>query len=173
MLGRLYGVSNESEESEKAFDQALKADPDNEDAQTLSAMLYADHGELQKAIGKLKAASDKKPNERTLAALADVYERTNDFKSAADALRRARHCAEDDHLAIGPAFDLLRSNQFDDAWPSTRGSSTKIRATSRTSFGSPDLPRQARSGQGPRGPEQGQAARREQRGRGRGRRHLA
>jgi len=116
MLGRLYGVSNESEESEKAFDQALKADPDNEDAQTLSAMLYADHGDIQKAIGKLKAASDKKPNERTLAALADVYERTNDFKSAADALRRAAAIApEDDHLQSDLAFDLLRSNQFDDA----------------------------------------------------------
>ena len=40
MLGRLYRVSNKSPESEKAYNQALKADPDNEDALTGLAMLY-------------------------------------------------------------------------------------------------------------------------------------
>jgi tetratricopeptide (TPR) repeat protein len=122
MLGRLYSVSNDSAKAEEAFDQALKADPDNEDAQTLVAMLYADHGDMQRAIDKLKAASAKNPNERTLAALADVYERANDFKNAADALRRAVAIApDDDHLQTDLAFDLLRSNQLDEALPLYQG----------------------------------------------------
>jgi len=122
ILGRLYSVSNDSAEAEKAFNEALKADPGNEEAQTLVAMLYADHGDIQHAIEKLKAASEKNPNERTLAALADVYERANDFKSAADALRRAVAIApDDDHLQSDLAFDLLRSNQLDEALPLYQG----------------------------------------------------
>jgi tetratricopeptide (TPR) repeat protein len=122
ILGRLYSVSNDSAEAEKAFNEALKADPENEEAQTLVAMLYADHGDIQHAIDKLKVASEKNPNERTLAALADVYERANDFKNAAAALRRAVAIApDDDHLQSDLAFDLLRSNQLDEALPLYQG----------------------------------------------------
>jgi tetratricopeptide (TPR) repeat protein len=122
MLGRLYSVSSDTTQAEDAFNSALKVDPDNEDAQTLLAMLYADHGDLQRAIDKLKAGSAKNPNERTLAALADVYERANDFKDAADALRRAAAIApDDDHLQSDLAFDLLRSNQLDEALPLYQG----------------------------------------------------
>jgi tetratricopeptide (TPR) repeat protein len=116
MLGRLYSVSNDSTKAEDAFKQALQADPSNEDAQTLVAMLYADHGDLQRAIDTLKALADKNPNERTLSALADVYERNNDYKNAADALQRAAALdPEDDHVQSDLAFDLLRSDQLDKA----------------------------------------------------------
>ncbi|HUP02381.1 MAG TPA: tetratricopeptide repeat protein [Bryobacteraceae bacterium] len=122
MLGRLYSVSNQTNNAEDAFNSALQADPNNEDAQTLLAMMYADHGDLQKAIDKLKALTDKDPNERTLAALADVYERNNDYKSAAAALKRASTMApDDDHLQSDLAFDLLRSNQLDEALPLYEG----------------------------------------------------
>ena len=122
MLGRLYSVSNDTNKAEDAFNQALKADPNNEDAQTLVAMLYADHGDLQGAIARLKTLTEKNPNERTLAALADVYERDNDYKAAADALKRAAALApEDDHIQSDLAFDLLRSNQLDEALPIYEG----------------------------------------------------
>jgi tetratricopeptide (TPR) repeat protein len=122
MLGRLYSVSTDTVKAEEAFNEALKADPNNEDAQTMLAMLYADHGDIQRAIEKLKAVSGKSPNERTLAALADVYERANDFKSAAEALKRAVAIApDDDHLQSDLAFDLLRSNQLDEALPLYQG----------------------------------------------------
>jgi len=122
MLGRLYTVSNDSAKAEDAFNQALKADPENQDAQTLLAMLWADHGDLPRAIDKLKAAADKKPDANTLSALADVYERSNDYKSAADALRHAAVIApEDDHIQSDLAFDLLRSNQLDEALPLYQG----------------------------------------------------
>jgi len=116
MLGRLYTAATDTNKAEDAFNQALKAEPDNEDAQTLLAMLYADRGDLPKAIERLKALAEKNPNDRTLSALADVYERDNDYKSAADALRRAAAMApDDDHIQSDLAFDLLRSDQLDEA----------------------------------------------------------
>ncbi len=116
MLGRLYRASNKSPESEKAFNQALKADPDNEDALTGLAMLYADLGDTKSAIEKLKAVTDKSPNDRLLAILADQYEQVHDYKSAADVLKRAYEIAPDNgRIARGLAKDLLYSDQFDES----------------------------------------------------------
>jgi len=116
MLGRLYRASNKSPESEKAFNQALKADPDNEDALTGIAMLYADLGDTKAAIEKLKAVTDKSPNDRLLAILADQYEQAHDYKDAAEALRKAYEIAPDNgRVARGLAKDLLYSDQFDEA----------------------------------------------------------
>ena len=61
MLGRLYSVSSDSAKAEDAFNAALKADPDNEDAQTLVAMLYADHGDLPKRHRKAKGRRRQEP----------------------------------------------------------------------------------------------------------------
>jgi len=118
MLGRLYTVSADSDAAEKALNAALQADPANDEAQTLLATMYADRGETARAIEILKAASDKNPNDRTLAALADIYERIRDFKSAAAALQRASALApEDSRLEAELAQDLLFSDQFDEALP--------------------------------------------------------
>ena len=65
LLGRLYGASNNSVESEKAYNKALEADPESEDALTglpRSMPLWA----TARGRRKLKAAADKSPNERTL-----------------------------------------------------------------------------------------------------------
>jgi tetratricopeptide (TPR) repeat protein len=116
MLARLYRASNNSVEAEKAFDAALKADPDNEEALTGLAMLYSDLGDTSRAIEKLKAATDKAPNEHTLAALASAYEQSRDYKNAAAALRRAVEIAPDNpRLVEGLAEDLLYSEQLDEA----------------------------------------------------------
>ena len=45
MLGRLYKVSQNSVDSRKAYEKALEAEPDNEDALTGLAMIYADLGD--------------------------------------------------------------------------------------------------------------------------------
>ena len=45
MLGRLYRVSNNSVEAEKAYNAGAQGRPDNEDALTGLAMLYADLGD--------------------------------------------------------------------------------------------------------------------------------
>lgn len=116
MLGRLYHVSRDSVEAEKAFNEALKAEPDNEDALYNLAMLYSDLGDTKRAIEKLKAAADKSPNERMLASLASFYEQLRDYKSAAQSLRRALELAPDNpRLMRGLAEDLLRSDQLDEA----------------------------------------------------------
>ena len=73
-LGQLYRMSNQPADAEKAFNAALKAQPDDEDALTGLAMMYADAGDTKNAIEKLKAATNKSPNEQTLAMLADQYE---------------------------------------------------------------------------------------------------
>src|SRR5208283_697719 len=65
-LGKLYRASSDTAAAEKAFNSALLADPDNEDALTGLAGVYSDMGDSAKALEKLKALADKTPNERTL-----------------------------------------------------------------------------------------------------------
>jgi tetratricopeptide (TPR) repeat protein len=48
MLGRLLKLTQNSAEAEKAFQKALDQDPDNEDALSGLAMLYADGGDVKK-----------------------------------------------------------------------------------------------------------------------------
>jgi len=116
VLGRLYRASAKSPEAENAYKQALKAEPDNEDALTGLGMMYSDLGDNKRAIDMLKAASDKNPNEHTLATLATFYEQMHDYKSAADALRKAVDLAPDNvRLRRGLAEDLLQSDQPDEA----------------------------------------------------------
>jgi tetratricopeptide (TPR) repeat protein len=116
MLGRLYRVSANSVEAEKALNNALKAEPDNEDALTQLAQLYLTVGDVNKAVEKLKSATDKRPNERTLVVLATAYEQMRDFKNAADALKRALELSPDDgRLQRNLAQDLFASGQYDEA----------------------------------------------------------
>ncbi|HLK64840.1 MAG TPA: tetratricopeptide repeat protein [Bryobacteraceae bacterium] len=116
MLGRLYRVSNNTPDAEKAFNAALQADPENEDALTQMAVMYAELGDSKRAIEKLQAATSKSPNERSLALLADQYEQLQDYKSAAEVLRRAMELAPDNgRIARGLAQDLMYSDQLDEA----------------------------------------------------------
>jgi tetratricopeptide (TPR) repeat protein len=116
LLGRLYGASNNSVESEKAYNKAIEADPDNEDALTGLATLYAALGDNAKAAEKLKAAADKSPNERTLIALGEAYEELHDYKNAAEAMGKALELQpENPKIASRVAVDLLRSGQLDAA----------------------------------------------------------
>jgi tetratricopeptide (TPR) repeat protein len=116
VLGRLYRVDHNSVEAEKAYNEAIKADPGNEDALTGLALLYSDVGDTRRAIEKLKAVTDKNPSERTLALLAQSYRELRDYKSAADAMQRAVALAPDDtRLTAELADDLFLSNQLDEA----------------------------------------------------------
>ncbi len=115
-LGRLYRVSNNSPEAERSFKEALKIDPENDEALTGLGSLYMDLGDTKSAIDKLKAATDKAPSERTLAALAKAYEDVQDYKSAAETLKKALEIAPDDSRYIHElAEDLLYSDQVDEA----------------------------------------------------------
>ena len=116
VLGRLYRFANNSVDAEKAYNEAVKADPDNEDALTGLALLYSDVGDTRRAIEELKAVTDKNPSERTLALLARAYREVRDYKSAAEALQKAVALAPDDARLIAELADsLFLSNQLDEA----------------------------------------------------------
>ena len=88
MLARLYKASDNSVDSEKAYQKVLAIEPDNEDALTGLALVYSDLGDNKKAAELLKALADKNPSARSLTALAAAYEQMRDFKSAAEVLRK-------------------------------------------------------------------------------------
>ena len=116
MLGRLHMFSTNSLEAEKAFNAALAADPDNEDAVTQLAVLYAELGDSKRAVEKLKVATSKNPNERMLSLLAEQYEQLHDYKNAAEVLRKALELAPDNGKIVrGLAQDLMISEQFDES----------------------------------------------------------
>ena len=115
-LGRLYRVSNNSVDAEKAYNKALEAEADNEEALTGLAMLYSDLGDNKRAIEKLKLATEKNPNERTLIALGTAYEGMHDYRNAADALKKALELAPDNsRLQAGLANNLMLSDRVEEA----------------------------------------------------------
>jgi tetratricopeptide (TPR) repeat protein len=116
MLGRLYRASNKSPEAEKAFNKALEAEPDNEEALAGLADLYTSLGDSAKAAEKLKAIADKNPNERTLATLAQQYEDNQQFKEAAEILKKLQDLAPNNtKISAALARDLMFSDQIDEA----------------------------------------------------------
>jgi tetratricopeptide (TPR) repeat protein len=116
MLGRLYQASNKSPEAENAFNKALEAEPDNEEALAGLANLYTALGDSRRAAEKLKAIADKNPNERTLAALAQQYEDNQQFKEAADILKKLQDLAPNNtKISAALARDLMFSDQLDEA----------------------------------------------------------
>ncbi|MGP8247150.1 MAG: tetratricopeptide repeat protein [Bryobacteraceae bacterium] len=116
MLGKLQSFSNNPAEAEKAFNAAIAANPDDEEALAALGNLYAEMGDNNKAIEKLKLLVDKNPNERTLALLAQQYEQMEDFKDAADALKKAVALAPDDDRLQGELAEVLsQAGQYDEA----------------------------------------------------------
>lgn len=116
MLGKLHSFSKNSIEAEKALNAALAQDPQNEDALTQLALLYANLGDSKRAIEKLKVVMEKSPNDRVLKILADQYIQIRDFKSAAEVLRKALEMQPDNTaVARELAQALLYSDQVDEA----------------------------------------------------------
>ena len=115
-LGRLYAATNDSSDAEKAYNTALELDADNEEALTGLALVYGNNGETGKAIEKLKAATEKNPNPRSLMILAEAYHNQKNFKDAADAEKKALEMQPDnERLARSLADDLFFSEQYDEA----------------------------------------------------------
>jgi tetratricopeptide (TPR) repeat protein len=115
-LGRLERVAQNSVEAEKAFKKALERDASNEDALTGLAMVYSDVGDTKNMIEMLRQATDKAPNERSLATLGAAYEQMRDHASAAEVFKRAL-ALKPDSIAIKRALaqNLLYSEHYDEA----------------------------------------------------------
>jgi tetratricopeptide (TPR) repeat protein len=117
MLGRLLKIAQNTPEAQKAFQTALKVDPDNEDAMTGLAMVYADVGDTKAATDLLKKVAEKDPSTRSLTTLAGAYEQMKEYALAAETLRKAIETTPDNNVDLkrGLAEDLLFSEQFDAA----------------------------------------------------------
>jgi tetratricopeptide (TPR) repeat protein len=116
MLGRLYRVSNNSPDAEKAFNKAIEVEPDNADALTQLAQLYSDLGDNTRALEKLKTAAEKSPSPETLIALGQTLQQLHDYKAAAEAFKKAFEMNPDNsRLAKVLAQSLMQADQLDDA----------------------------------------------------------
>lgn len=116
ILGRLQKVAQNSPESEKAYKKALALDPNNEEALTGLAMVYADLGDTKSAADLLKKVNDKSPSVRTLAALAAAYEQLRDYNNAAATLKKALDLSpQNAEIKRGLAQNLLLADKLDEA----------------------------------------------------------
>jgi tetratricopeptide (TPR) repeat protein len=89
MLARLDRISHDSEGAEKAYKAMLAIDPNDDDALTGLATVYADRGDIANAIATLKQATEQNPDATKVTALAELYENDNQFSAAADAWKAA------------------------------------------------------------------------------------
>jgi tetratricopeptide (TPR) repeat protein len=116
MLGRLQKIAQNSVESEKAYKSILEIDPENEDALTGLAIVYADVGNTKEAADLLRRVADKNPSLRTLTALASQYEQMRDYALAAETLRRTLDLAPDNvEVKRAYAQNLMLADRLDDA----------------------------------------------------------
>lgn len=116
MLGRLQKIAQNSVESEKAYKKVLEIDPDNEDAMTGLAMVYADLGDNQRAADLLRKVAEKSPSLRSLTTLASAYEQMRDYSLAAETLKRALKLSPNNaELKRALAQNLLLADQADAA----------------------------------------------------------
>jgi tetratricopeptide (TPR) repeat protein len=116
-LGRLQKIAQNTPDAQKAFQAALSLDPDNEDAMTGLAEVYADVGDTKAATELLKKVAEKDPSTRSLTTLAQFYEQVKEYSLAADALKRAIDVTPDNNVELkaGLAEDLFFAQQFDAA----------------------------------------------------------
>jgi tetratricopeptide (TPR) repeat protein len=116
MLGRLDKIAQNSTDAMKAYQKALAIDPDNEDANTGLAMVYADLGDNKAAADLLRKITEKNPSPRSLTSLAGVYEQLKDYSLAAETLRKALEQQPGNaDLKHALAEDLAKADQLDDA----------------------------------------------------------
>jgi tetratricopeptide (TPR) repeat protein len=116
MLGRLYTVTQDSPASEAAFNKALEADPDSEDAMTGLAMVYSNLGDSKHATEILEKLSTKNPSARGLMALAQSYDQLHEYSLAANAFRRALALDPSrEDVKLGLAQELAQAEQYDEA----------------------------------------------------------
>ena len=116
MLGRLYRVMNNTVDAEAVFKQVLAIDPENEEATTGLASLYAERGDPKTAADLLEKLNKESPSPRTLMLLASDYEQMQQYGLAAEAYRKALQLDPTRvELKAALAEDQARAGNFNDA----------------------------------------------------------
>ena len=115
-LGKLYKLSQNSVDSEKAYKQVLTLDADNEDAMTGLALVYSDLGDTIRATELLRKVAGKNPSMRTLEALSSAYEQMREYGLAAEILRKALTLRPDSpEIKRALATNLLLANKAEES----------------------------------------------------------
>jgi tetratricopeptide (TPR) repeat protein len=116
MLGRLNRVLNNSVDAEAAFKKVLAVDPDNEDATTGLASVYADHGDVRGSSALLEKLTKKNPTAKAYATLANSYESMKEYSLAADAYKKALEI-DSTHAELRAALaqDQALAGRYEDA----------------------------------------------------------
>jgi tetratricopeptide (TPR) repeat protein len=116
MLARLYRVSHDDTAAEKAYRQVLALDPNEEDALSGLAMVFADRGDLPNAIAMLKQAMEKNADPRTVVMLAELYDQAKDYSHGADTWKQAVALTNDNvRVRRAWATDLYQAGRLDEA----------------------------------------------------------
>ena len=122
MLGRLDRVLDNSVDAEAAFKKVLTIDPDNEDAVTGLASVYADRGDSKSASALLENLTKKNPSARAYLSLANNYEAMHEFSLAADAYKKALDLdSTHDEWKAALARDQALAGKYDDALKTYQG----------------------------------------------------
>jgi tetratricopeptide (TPR) repeat protein len=117
MLGRLQKIAQNSVDAQNAYKKVLEIEPENEEALTGLAVVYADLGDTKAAADLLKKLAEKNPSARSLRALAGTYEQMREYGQAADTLKRLLELSppEAADLKRALAQDLVNAERYSDA----------------------------------------------------------
>ncbi len=115
-LARLYRLNNDFTKAEAALKEALKLQPESEEALTSLALLYTDTSQLHAAVELLEKVTAKNSNPKLFAALGSAYEQARNHEKAAQAFRKALELDRDNleyMRALGQ--NLLYNEQYEEA----------------------------------------------------------
>jgi tetratricopeptide (TPR) repeat protein len=116
MLARLLNVSHDAAATEKVYRAILAIDPNEDDALTGLASLYADRGEFTNAISMLKPVVEKNPDPRIVTTLAELYDQNKEYSKAADMWKQALPLTNDNiQVRRRYAASLFAANRGDEA----------------------------------------------------------
>jgi tetratricopeptide (TPR) repeat protein len=116
MLARLLNVSHDAAGTEKTYRAILAIDPNEPDALTGLASMYADRGDFANAIAMLKPVVEKNPDGRIVTTLAELYDQNKEYSKAADLWKQALPLTNDNiQVRKRYAASLFASNRGDEA----------------------------------------------------------
>ncbi len=116
LLGRLYRLNNELLKAEGEFKDAVKIQPDSEEAVSTLAYLYNEEGDSSRALQVLSAIPPASRTAKLYSALGYTYEQQKDYKKAIDAYRHAIDLDHDNLDSVrGLAQNLMNDGQTDAA----------------------------------------------------------
>jgi tetratricopeptide (TPR) repeat protein len=116
LLGQLYTIKHDAKKAEEQFRSAVAIEPDSEEAVLNLARLYAESGDLPRAIKVLQDVPEADRSTRMEMALAAAFEQQKQPKDVIAAYHRAMLLDPSDaRIVAALAQALLTDNQFDEA----------------------------------------------------------